>query len=423
MMNLRSKDGLRKFVAANEGNVAFLRFERGGLKQGKYSDWDIAVRRREDAMEGCGNLYGHAWLRIPRQYVVQHYYEWGQCDLLPVFEWNGFEYMDQNLFWDKIEDGKDGIPRPALGHDAYITWMTGLLWGRRFDRRYRDFVRLAAKEDEANFRECLNRAFGRRLGGKLFLIAERGDAAVATHWVGKMRFYLAAKRASRAPLATGVRVLSHWWCEWRFHRHLPFPWIGLLGPDGSGKSTVIEKLNEKMRLSRLKMSVIHWLPSLQPLVSSSHVAVTDPHAQKPKSAFMSCLQLGKILIYWWWASFRYLFHLRAKREMVLSDRFYLDLLADPRRYRYGAGLDLARFLFRFLPRPDFIIVLNASAETILSRKREVSEDELNRQLASYQKIAYEYRGRAVLMDCEREPETVAGDVLKILLKELEKRAR
>jgi len=423
MMNLRSEDGLHEFVAVNRGNVAFLRFKRGGLKQGKYSDWDIAVRERGTALEACRTLYGEAWLRIPRQYVVQHYYEWGQCDLLPVFEWNGFDYLDQNLFWENVEIGNDGIPRPALGHDAYIAWMTGLLWGRRFDRRYRDFIRLGAREDEENFRECLNRAFGRGLGEKLYRIARRGDAAVATHWVGQMRLSLSVRCLGRAPFATGMCIARHWWCEWRFHRHLPFPWVGLLGPDGSGKTTVIEKLNEKIRLSRLKISVIHWLPALRPVVISSHGTVTDPHAQKAKSVIMSSLQLGKILLFWWWASFRYLFHLRAKREMVLSDRFYLDLLADPKRYRYGASTRLARFVFRFLPRPDRIIVLNAPVETILARKREVAENELERQLKSYQKIVSDHPERAVLVDCEREPEIVADDVLNHLLEELGKRSR
>lgn len=285
MMNLRSQEGLARFVKSNEGNVAFLRFKRGGLKHGKYSDWDIAVRDREKAVAACETLYGDAWLRIPRQYVIQHYFEWGQCDLLPVFEWNGFEYLDQDTFWDAVETGDDGIPRPALGHDAYIAWMTGLLWGRRFDRRYREFIQLAAREDEARFRECLETSFGRKLGDKLYRIAERGDAAVATHWVTWMRLKLASRRLFRSPFWTAGNAVSHWWCEWKFHRCLPFPWIGLLGPDGSGKSTVIQKLNEKIRMSRLKIFVVHWLPELSLGTTTSHGTVTDPHAQAAKSVF------------------------------------------------------------------------------------------------------------------------------------------
>ena len=67
-MSLRSEDGMRRFVEGNSGNLAFLRYKREGLTQGKYSDWDIAVRDRDAALDGCEAFLGKAWLRIPRQY-------------------------------------------------------------------------------------------------------------------------------------------------------------------------------------------------------------------------------------------------------------------------------------------------------------------------------------------------------------------
>jgi thymidylate kinase len=133
--------------------------------------------------------------------------------------------------------------------------------------------------------------------------------------------------------------------------------------------------------------------------------------------------LIKIFVYWWFASFRYLFHLRAKREIVLSDRFYTDLLADPRRYRYGASLGLAKFVFRVLPRPDRVIVLHTDAETILARKEEVSKSELKRQLDSYRDLVENDDDGTVLVDCGGEPDKVSEEVLQHILVELKKRSR
>jgi len=424
-MNLRSQEGLHKFVCENEGNVAFLRFQRAGLKQGKYSDWDIAVRDRELAIKQCEILFENPLLRIPRQYVVQHFYDWGQCDLLPVLEWNGIEYQNADRFWEGVEKGDDGIPRPALGHDAYVAWMTGLLWGRRFDRRYRELITRAASEDEGHFRQSLDTAFGKSLGGKLYRIAVRGDAGVATHWVTRMRFCLFFRRMRKAPMDTVRQIVGHWHCEWRFHRRLALPWIGLLGPDGSGKSTVIEMLTERLKLSRLKLRTIHWLPnlSLDQVPERENQVVTDPHSQPSKSPLLSILQLCKLLFFWWFASFRYLIHLRAKKEIVLSDRFYSDLLADPKRYRYGANRKWARVFFRCFPKPDKVIVLLTSADKILERKQEVEKSELERQLVRYQQVARNWGDRGVIINCGESPEKVVDQVFKVFCEALNERSR
>jgi thymidylate kinase len=123
------------------------------------------------------------------------------------------------------------------------------------------------------------------------------------------------------------------------------------------------------------------------------------------------------------ASIRYLFHLRAKKEMVLSDRFYPDLLADPRRYRYGASSKLAELAFKLIPRPDRVIILHTDEETILKRKQEVLPEELARQLECYKSIAEELGERAVLVDCGQELDVVTDEVLEVVLEALAERRR
>lgn len=422
-MSLRTDEGFSAFLMRNSGNIAFLRFEVEGLKQDPLSDWDIAIRDRERGLSDCADLFGDAWLRIPREYVVQHYYQWGQVDLLPSFQWNGFEYLDQELFWAGVSEGPDGIPRPALGHDAYITWMTGLLWGQSFKPRYADFVKAGAVKDEGIFRQSLMAVFGEELAEELFNLAVIGRAGEAVTLVPKMRKKLRWSRLQKEPFEAFETLTRHWLCELTFHFKTPFPWIGILGPDGSGKSTVIEGLASALEQSRIGMKSIHWLPQLRDDTETSSVVVTDPHSRPPKSACLSFLQLGKIFVVWWIALFKNLLHLRAKKSLVLSDRFYPDLLADPRRYRYGASTKFAAFVFRFLPKPDRVIVLHTRAETILKRKQEVTPEELERQLGSYQKIADDWGERAVLVDCGQKPEAVVEEVLVAVVKALAKRTR
>ena len=422
-MNLRTKEGFEAFLEGNVGNIAFLRFEVEELKQGHLSDWDIAVKNRSQALIDCETVFGIPWLRIPREYVVQHYYEWGQVDLLPTFQWNGFEYLRQDRFWERVSKSADGVPRPTLGHDAYITWMTGLLWGGRFNPRYSELIKAGATKDEEIFRESLEEAFGSKLAAQLFQLAVEGKAEDAVKVVPKMRSALRLRRVLSEPGLSLKSVFKHWICELKFHLNPPFPWIGILGADGSGKSTVIDGLAEKLKISRVGFKGIHWIPQLSKKAEVSVMVVPDPHSNPPKCSFLSVLQLGKIVLVWWIALLKDLLHLRAKKAMVLSDRCYPDLLADPRRYRYGASLMFARWAFKLIPKPDRVIVLLTEPEIILKRKQEVTPDELVRQLTVYRSIAEEWGETAVIVDCGQEPDVVIQEALDVLVDSLAKRSR
>jgi thymidylate kinase len=108
---------------------------------------------------------------------------------------------------------------------------------------------------------------------------------------------------------------------------------------------------------------------------------------------------------------------------VLSDRFYPDLLADPRRYRYGAGIGVAKWVFKLIPKPDRVIILHTAAETILKRKQEVAPAELERQLKAYHTISEDWGDRAVLVDCGQELDEVVERVFETLVLALAKRTR
>ena len=95
---------------------------------------------------------------------------------------------------------------------------------------------------------------------------------------------------------------------------------------------------------------------------------------------------------------------------MTADRFYLDLLADPRRYRYGAPLWLASLCFYLFPKPDLTIVLSGDPETLYHRKREVELSEVVRQVEVYESLAGRKGINGRIIDATRSIEEVKVDV-------------
>jgi thymidylate kinase len=115
-------------------------------------------------------------------------------------------------------------------------------------------------------------------------------------------------------------------------------------------------------------------------------------------------------------------HERARKGLVVFDRHYLDILVDPRRYRYGAPLWLASVVAHLIPTPDLLIVLDAPVEVLHSRKKEVPAAEAERQRACYRVLAHARRG-GVVLDATGSPEDVAGEIVEHLLHDLAGRGR
>lgn len=109
-----------------------------------------------------------------------------------------------------------------------------------------------------------------------------------------------------------------------------------------------------------------------------------------------------------------------RSTLVIFDRYFHDLLADPMRYRYGGSLNLARLLGRTLTQPDLVFILDAPAEILQSRKQEVSFAESARQRTAYQSLAAEFNNSHII-NTNQPVEQVIHDVLSQVLDFLETR--
>jgi thymidylate kinase len=195
--------------------------------------------------------------------------------------------------------------------------------------------------------------------------------------------------------------------------------IVFLGPDGSGKSTVISAVTEQLSQSFRHVEYRHLRPSRLPKQSSTE-PVTNPHAKPLRSKLGSYFKL----LYFWGqyvvGNLTWLYPRYVCSTLVIFDRYFHDLLADPIRYRYSGSINVAKQLGRTLTQPDLVFILDAPAEVLQSRKQEVPLSESFRQRKAYHALTADFNNPHII-NTNQAVEQVINDVLSQVLDFLETR--
>lgn len=187
-----------------------------------------------------------------------------------------------------------------------------------------------------------------------------------------------------------------------------------LGPDGAGKSTILEGVKGGLTQSRRgwisKYFAPGFLPRYRPRAGVG--VTTNPHEGRQYPAIVVLAKVLLMLFEFTMGVSR----LRKRTDIVLFDRFIHDLLVDPVRYRMGRVRWWMRALLKLAPRPDLLIVITAPAHVIHSRKQEVSFEETERQDAAYRALL-EIFPVAILIENTGTPEEAIDIALRGILEQ------
>lgn len=153
--------------------------------------------------------------------------------------------------------------------------------------------------------------------------------------------------------------------------------IGVLGRDGAGKSTFVREFGKAMQAYFPKVEKYHtfagfvYRRGMFPK-KNSNWNLSTPHNEKLRNSFTSFLKINlffmeAVLGYWF-----KVFPLKKKSGLIIFDRSFIDVLADPVRYRINLNRRYVRALHYLIPKPDIWIILDLPSDTLIKRKKDLT---------------------------------------------------
>ncbi|MDY3959067.1 hypothetical protein [Romboutsia timonensis] len=167
--------------------------------------------------------------------------------------------------------------------------------------------------------------------------------------------------------------------------------VVFLGPDGSGKSTIISNIKEDLKciFPNEKIDYFHWRPNyLKPLgdikkAKIDEAKILDVEQPHSKPLYNKPISMLKFIYYYIDYVIGDIIKIKPKvlnGNLVVFDRYYYDYFIDIKRYRMNISENIISVFNYFIPKPDITFLLIGDSEIIYERKKEISLDEVDSQI-------------------------------------------
>lgn len=314
-------------------------------------------------------------------------------DLITGYSSKGFEYIGfGDLYKGAVRDEKYWVLSEPFNIIMLILYKA--IGVRELSDRYREVIREQYLPHRDIVDQLLIKVFGVKVGTEVGSALGRNDFDWIITNARELSWTSKARVLKRKPIRAGMGMLS--FLVEKMDRLVYHPkryrrLIAVLGPDGSGKTTFIHSLQNRLasqfRTDVSDITVKHFRPGTLPNLGRVGEAVggqkqdTDfsrPHRNPPAGTLSSLMRMV-----YYWLDYIVGGFTETRRDAQFSrfriyDRYIFDFLIDPGRSRIALPYSIRLAFAKATYQPNLVFVLKARPETVLQRKQELTLDEIVR---------------------------------------------
>lgn len=281
---------------------------------------------------------------------------------------------------------------PTQGMESAISLMTSWIYRGVIKDKYKEKIYNGVINDKKNFEEAFNHLlpYNKIILIEKYLREKRFDALQ-----NKRKIIITAYSIKNITL-TIYRFLI---CAINYLGRLfdnPGIFICIVGVDGAGKSSLAQRLQEKVSTiyPGNRFLRFHWRPGLFPKLSKLIFSEGDEidfnninlDYAKPKNVILSILRWLYYSLDFTIGYYLKILPKKMSSTAIVIERYYYDILVDNRRYGFNLPYWLLRSIVIFIPKPDLTIYLDNTAATIHERKQEMATKMLSTQINAWREL-------------------------------------
>jgi thymidylate kinase len=303
----------------------------------------------------------------------------------------------------------------AAHYEFLVKFIYCRIHGTAYPAKYSDRLSRARHEDSTEVNAALRRWAGDRAADPLaFWETQPGKALL-------LRGLSASIRAQPLrQLASSARFLA-WNVAHRFLRRGLL--LSLSGPDGSGKTTLIDKLLDSF--GQVNRPVLfHFRPALIPnLGELAHRArvkkAVDTRFDAPHRGSRNGILSSHVRLAYYLGDYIAGYALKVlpllyRKQIVIFDRYFTDVIVDGERSGIFLKTRYLASLRHLVPRCTYNFLIEVDAATILQRKQELTSEAIGRIYARMRELAQRDRSYHWINN-EGPPTAAAKQILSVIL--------